>query len=146
MLISDGANSNSYGMLATQLNGFIHEERLKEYCIFKVNKYQCNNMQGKKVIIILDLEVLQEGSEVGAKIGSPIAIAADGTVSAQSADQNRAPNSNSVHSNNGDNKRVARSEAVGSPATKRPSMLDRPTGKLFSKLCKNWAYKARFLV
>jgi len=122
MLISDGANSNSYGMLATQLNGLVHEEKLKEYCIFKVNKYQCNNMQGKKVIIILDLEVLQEGSEVGEKIGSPIAIAADGTVSAQPVDQNRAPNT----SNNGDNKRVARTEAVGSPATKRPSMLDRP--------------------
>ena len=74
MLISDGTNSNSYGMLATQLNSFVHEEKLKEYCIFKVKKYQCNNMQGKKVIIILDLEVLQEGSAVGEKIGNPIAI------------------------------------------------------------------------
>ena len=122
MLISDGANSNSYGMLATQLNALVHEEKLKEYCIFKVKKYQCNNMQGKKVIIILDLEVLQEGSEVGEKLGSPVAIAADGTVQTQSVDQNRTPNI----PNNGDHKRVAQNEPAGSPATKRPSMLDRP--------------------
>ena len=122
MLISDGANSNSYGMLATQLNALVHEEKLKEYCIFKVKKYQCNNMQGKKVIIILDLEVLQEGSEVGEKLGSPVAIAADGTVQTQSVDQNRTPNL----PNNGDHKRVAQNEPAGSPATKRPSMLDRP--------------------
>jgi len=122
MLMSDGANSNSYGMLATQLNGLIHEEKLKEHCIFKVNKFQVNNMQGKKVIIVLDLEVLQDGTEVGEKIGSPVAINADGTIPTQSVDQNRAPNV----PNNGDHKRVARNEAAGSPATKRPSILDRP--------------------
>ena len=131
MLISDGTNSNSYGMLATQLNAFVHEEKLKEYCIFKVKKYQCNNMQGKKVIIILDLEVLQEGSKVGEKLGSPIPIAADGTVPTQSADQNRAPNGSS----NGDQKRAAQNEASGSPATKRPSMLDRPPMGMFKNKC-----------
>ena len=122
MLISDGANSNSYGMLATQLNGYVNEGKLMEYSIFKVNKYQCNNMQGKKVIIVLDLEVLQEGSEVGEKVGSPIPISADGTVPNQEADQNRTPNVPT----NVDNKRGAKYEAAGSPAPKRPSILDRP--------------------
>jgi len=124
MLISDGANSNSYGMLATQLNAYVNEGKLTEYSIFKVKKHQCNNMQGKKVIIVLDLEVLQEGSEVGAKVGSPIPISADGTVPNQESDQNRAPN---IPTNNGDNKR-ARYEAASSPAPapKRPSILDRP--------------------
>lgn len=81
-------------------------------------------MQGKKVIIVLDLEVLQEGSEVGAKVGSPTPISADGTVPNQESDQNRAPN---IPTNNGDNKR-ARYEAASSPAPapKRPSILDRP--------------------
>ena len=124
MLISDGANSNSYGMLATQLNSYVHDGKLTEYSIFKVKKHQCNNMQGKKVIIVLDLEVLQEGSEVGAKLGSPTPISADGTVPNQESDQNRAPN---IPTNNGDNKR-ARYEAASSPAPapKRPSILDRP--------------------
>ena len=121
MLISDGANSNSYGMLATQLNGFVTEGKLTEYSIFKVLKYQCNNMQGKRVIIVLDLEVLQEGNEVCEKVGSPVPIGADGTVANQEADQNRAPNCP-----NNDNKRGARYEPTGSPAPKRPSILDRP--------------------
>jgi len=128
MLISDGVNSNSYGMLATQLNGYIHEEKLQEFCIFKVKNFQCNNMQGKRVIIILDLEILQAGPEVGSKIGSPIAIAADGTVPTQtseangSSDQNRAPNSNIV-----DNKRFAQNQAAGTPPTKKQNFMERPS-------------------
>ena len=125
MLMSDGANSNSYGMLATQLNSYIHDGRLTENCIFRVLKYQCNNMQGKRVIIILELEVLQPGEEVGHRIGSPVAINADGTLpTSVTADQNRPPNAH----NNGDYKRVAVKEPVGSPATKvqRPSILDGP--------------------
>ena len=131
MLISDGVNSNSYGMLATQLNGYIHEEKLQEFCIFKVKNFQCNNMQGKRVIIILDLEILQAGPEVGSKIGSPIAIAADGTVPTQtseangSSDQNRAPNSNIV-----DNKRFAQNQAAGTPPTKKQNFMERPSGKI----------------
>ena len=109
-------------MLATQLNFLIHEEKLNEYCIFKARKFQCNNMQGKKVIIILDLEILYPGAEVGEKIGNPTAIMADGTVSTEPGNQNRAPNVQQ----NGDYKRVANNEAAGSPANKRPSILDRP--------------------
>jgi len=123
LLISDGANSNSYGMLATQLNSYVNDGMLKEYSIFKVKKYQCNNMGGKKVIIVLDLEILQEGSEVGEKVGSPIAMSSDGTVPNQTDDQNRAPN---VPSSNGDSKKRGRYEASPGPAQKRPSILDRP--------------------
>lgn len=57
LLINDGRNSNSYGMLATQLNGLVHSGDLDEFCVFKCKKQQCNIMQGKKVIIILELEV-----------------------------------------------------------------------------------------
>ena len=72
--------SNSYAMLATQLNAMVAKKELNEMCIIKVNKLQCNNMQGKMVIIVLDAEVLRPGSEVGQKIGNPIAINADGSV------------------------------------------------------------------
>ena len=91
-------------------------------------------MQGKKVIIILDLEVLQEGSSVGEKLGSPIPIAADGTVPTQSVDQNRAPNL----PNSGDQKRAAQNSASGSPPTKRPSILDRPPMGKFINKCKTY--------
>jgi len=79
-------------------------------------------MQGKRVTIVLDLEVLQEGNEVCEKVGSPVPIGADGTVANQEVDQSRAPNV----PNNGDNKRGARYEPTGSLAPKRLSILDRP--------------------
>jgi hypothetical protein len=43
----------------------ILSNQLTEYSVVRVNRHLCNNMQGKKVIVILELEVLQAGSEVG---------------------------------------------------------------------------------
>ena len=56
--------SNSYAMLATQLNKMVTDSTLDEFCVIKVKRLQCNTMQGKKVIIILDMEVLRPGSQV----------------------------------------------------------------------------------
>ena len=56
--------SNSYAMLATQLNGMVAEKQLDDYCVVKVKRLQCNTMQGKKVIIILEMEILRPGSQV----------------------------------------------------------------------------------
>jgi hypothetical protein len=49
-----------------QANEMILNNQLTEYSVVRVNRHLCNNMQGKKVIVILELEVLQAGSEVGA--------------------------------------------------------------------------------
>ena len=81
LLISDGMYSNSYAMLATQLNDMIMEGRIPEYTIIRVNKLQCNTMQGKKVIIIMGADVVRSGSQVGQRLGTPVAINAAGTVS-----------------------------------------------------------------
>jgi hypothetical protein len=48
-----------------QANEMILNNQLTEYSVVRVNRHLCNNMQGKKVIVILELEVLQAGSEVG---------------------------------------------------------------------------------
>ena len=116
LLISDGQNSNSYGMLATQLNPMLHDGTLTDFSVVRVNQLQCNNMQGKKVIILLELEVLQPGTEIGDKIGSPIPIASDGSLPAGAQDQNKPMNSVA-------DKRAG-DVAVGQPAAKKPSMLD----------------------
>ena len=80
-------------MLATQLNNLIHENQLSQYSIIKVKKHVCNSMNAssKKVVLILELEVLKPGSEVGERLGSPVTIGADGKVPA-SANQNANPN------------------------------------------------------
>ena len=72
--------SNSCAMLATQLNTLVADKVLEEFCVIRVNKYQCNNIQGKKVIIILELDILKSGASVGQRIGDPIPINNDGTV------------------------------------------------------------------
>ena len=51
-------------MLATQLNHMVIDKKLDDLCVIKANKLQCNTMQGKKVIIILDADVLRPGSQV----------------------------------------------------------------------------------
>ena len=67
-------------MLATEINHLVIDKVLDEFCIIRANRLQCNTMQGKKVIIILDVDVLRSGSQVGQKIGTPIPINADGSV------------------------------------------------------------------
>lgn len=77
--VSDGQYSNSFAMLATQMNHLITEGRLEPNSIVCVKNHICNNVNGKKVIILLDIEILKPGSEVGGKIGEPVQIGADGT-------------------------------------------------------------------
>ena len=38
LLLSDGHYSNSFSMLATQLNNLIHDNQLAQYTIIKVNR------------------------------------------------------------------------------------------------------------
>ena len=83
----------------SQLNHLVHEEALPQYTVIKVKKLVCNQManqvlfsfphktllilnnnQGKRVVIVLDLEVLQKGEMVGKKIGNPVTIGSDGKV------------------------------------------------------------------
>ena len=70
-------------MLATQLNNLIHENQLSQYSIIRVKKHVCNTMNAasKKVVVILELEVLKPGSEVGKRLGSPVTIGPDGKIS-----------------------------------------------------------------
>jgi hypothetical protein len=48
----------------SQANEKISNNELTEFSIIRVSRHLCNNMQGKKVIVILELDVLQPGSEV----------------------------------------------------------------------------------
>lgn len=118
LLISDGMYSNSYAMMATQLNHMITDKVLDEYCVIRVGRLQCNTMQGKKVIIILEAEVLRPGSQVGQKIGTPIAINADGTVNEN--DQKAAQQAG---------KRTGEQTDMGQPMSKKPLQQSNPPSK-----------------
>ncbi|EAW13773.1 replication factor A subunit protein RFA1 [Aspergillus clavatus NRRL 1] len=57
-------------MLATQANHFVTSGMLKKGCFVRLKSFQANSVKGKKILIILDLEVLQELGEAE-KIGEP---------------------------------------------------------------------------
>ncbi|XP_063873516.1 replication protein A 70 kDa DNA-binding subunit-like isoform X2 [Scylla paramamosain] len=73
LLLSDGKWSNSFAMLATQLNPKVDSGDITNNSIIRMDRYVCNTVQeNKKVLIILDLSVIMTGAEVGKKIGTPV--------------------------------------------------------------------------
>ena len=83
LLLSDGLYTNSFSMLATNLNNMIHGQHLELYTIVKVTKLVCNqvpNLLNRVVIILLELEVITPGAQVGSKIGNPVQMGFDGTI------------------------------------------------------------------
>ena len=82
-------------MLATQLNHMVHDNQLAPFTIIKVKKHICNQVGGqtKKVVVILEVEIITPGSEVGTKLGNPAQIGSDGKVPDQvPVNQNTNPN------------------------------------------------------
>ncbi|KAE8400438.1 hypothetical protein BDV37DRAFT_257930 [Aspergillus pseudonomiae] len=57
-------------MLATQANRFVTSGQLRKGCFVRLKSFQSNSVKGKKILIILDLEVLQDLGEAE-KIGEP---------------------------------------------------------------------------
>ncbi|KAE8365243.1 hypothetical protein BDV27DRAFT_127126 [Aspergillus caelatus] len=57
-------------MLATQANRFVTSGQLRKGCFVRLKSFQANSVKGKKILIILDLEVLQDMGEAE-KIGEP---------------------------------------------------------------------------
>ncbi|XP_042529743.1 replication protein A 70 kDa DNA-binding subunit [Dipodomys spectabilis] len=73
LLMSDGLNTLSSFMLATQLNSLVEKEQLSSNCICQINRFIVNTLKdGRRVIILMDLEVLKSAEAVGLKIGNPV--------------------------------------------------------------------------
>lgn len=72
--ISDGLQSVQV-MLATQFNRFVKGGEAKEFSVLKITEFIANEVQGKKIVIILGMEVIGQS---GALIGRPV----DSTMSA----------------------------------------------------------------
>ena len=103
-------------MLATSLNHLIHSNQLASFTVIRVVKHICNQIgqQTKKVVVILEVEILAPGSQVGAKLGSPVQISSDGKIPDSPASQNSNPNAGVAF------KRVAGPGGVVQPPVKIP--------------------------
>lgn len=76
LLISDGQNLYSFAMLATQLNELHQNGQLAEYTVIRIDRYitsvvNRNERGEKRVLIILELNVIKPGGSIGEKIGNP---------------------------------------------------------------------------
>jgi replication factor A1 len=64
-------------MLATQANHVVHEGKLKKGSFVRLKSYQANAVKGKRILIVLDLEVIESLGELE-KIGDPQALTVKG--------------------------------------------------------------------
>ncbi|XP_041808036.1 replication protein A 70 kDa DNA-binding subunit-like [Chelmon rostratus] len=96
LMMSDGQHSLSSFLLATQLNNLADENLLVPNCVCKVKKTITNTLaDGRIVVIVMDMEVLQSAEEIGGKIGNPTPYNAEGKTSSpqESASSSYVPES-----------------------------------------------------
>nr|XP_015223269.1 PREDICTED: replication protein A 70 kDa DNA-binding subunit [Lepisosteus oculatus] len=73
MMMSDGVHTMSSFMLATQLNHLVEQNTVSSNCICQIKRNVHNTLKdGRRVVIIVDVEVLKSASDVGGKIGDPV--------------------------------------------------------------------------
>ncbi|XP_042298618.1 replication protein A 70 kDa DNA-binding subunit [Sceloporus undulatus] len=73
MLMSDGVNTLSSCMLATQLNSMVDDKTLTANAICQINRFIMNTLKdGRRVMIMMDLTVLRAGDANAPKIGNPV--------------------------------------------------------------------------
>ncbi|KAL5099844.1 hypothetical protein RYX36_004171 [Vicia faba] len=100
-VLSDG-EFYEQGMLATQKNGLVHAGRLQKGSIVKLTQFVTNDVQRRKIIIIVDLEVLMDicdmiGKPAPAPKEAPAQIPVIQTGNVQPALGNTAGNAASVN-------------------------------------------------
>ncbi|KAL7283639.1 hypothetical protein ACG7TL_003075 [Trametes sanguinea] len=82
VIVSDGEHFQQ-SMLATQLNHLVEEEQVLKHSIAVIEKFTCNLVQGKKLLIILAMRVLKKEAE---KIGNPTPLQLRGSSSGPSVE------------------------------------------------------------
>uniref|UniRef100_G3UMM4 Replication protein A subunit n=1 Tax=Loxodonta africana TaxID=9785 RepID=G3UMM4_LOXAF len=116
LLMSDGVNTLSSFMLATQLNPLVEEERLSSNCICQINRFIVNTLKdGRRVVILMELEVLKSAEAVGLKIGNPVPY-------------NEAYSSQKQKKSHGQQQVVPTPASAASPPTSKPQQQNGSSG------------------
>lgn len=72
LVLSDGIDFYTSAMLGTQLNDMVHDDMVEVKAVIQMNRYTCNVVQKtRKIIVVLELTVVQKAAEVEGKIGEP---------------------------------------------------------------------------
>jgi len=129
LLLSDGRYSNSFCMLGTQHNERLHNKELEMFTILKLTKVLCNKSenpnanQNKRVIIVLEFDVVAPGAEVGYKIGNPVAMLSDGSAP---NNQNTNPNAGAANNQNANPNAGAALKRPAGPVGGQPPIKTTP--------------------
>ncbi|OJJ57799.1 hypothetical protein ASPSYDRAFT_45728 [Aspergillus sydowii CBS 593.65] len=128
-------------MLAIQANHFVTDGLLRKGCFVKLKQFQANSVKGKKILIILDLEVLKELGEAE-KIGEPKPLESK-------LEEDEKPQSTTISSNGfyGAKPQNAPSQVNSRPQQTRP-MQGPATATIYpiealSPYANKWTIKAR---
>eukprot|EP00057_Strongylocentrotus_purpuratus_P028610 XP_011683084.1 PREDICTED: replication protein A 70 kDa DNA-binding subunit [Strongylocentrotus purpuratus] len=120
LMLSDGEHTCT-AMLATQLNEMVSTGELDVKAAMKLKNYSCNPIANdRRVIVVLDLDIVKKGSEIGVSIGDPTPMRAPGQGGAAPAQQQSRPDSTVSH----DPPQTARPTSYGTgaaPASATPN-------------------------
>uniref|UniRef100_A0A3Q2V981 Replication protein A subunit n=1 Tax=Haplochromis burtoni TaxID=8153 RepID=A0A3Q2V981_HAPBU len=81
LMMSDGQHSLTSCLLATQLNYLSEENLLVPNCVCLLKKTINNTLaDGRRVVVVMDMDILKSAKETGGKIGNPTPYNTDGIV------------------------------------------------------------------
>uniref|UniRef100_A0A669CSI7 Replication protein A subunit n=1 Tax=Oreochromis niloticus TaxID=8128 RepID=A0A669CSI7_ORENI len=81
LMMSDGQHSLTSCLLATQLNYLSDENLLVPNCVCLLKKTVNNTLaDGRRVVVVMDMDILKSAEEAGGKIGNPTPYNTDGIV------------------------------------------------------------------
>ncbi|XP_041656748.1 replication protein A 70 kDa DNA-binding subunit-like [Cheilinus undulatus] len=84
LMMSDSRHTYASFLLATQLNYLIEENLLEPHCVCKVKRTIPNKLaDGRLVVVVMEMEILQSAMEAGGMIGEPTPYNADGKTPSQ---------------------------------------------------------------
>ncbi|XP_014241853.1 replication protein A 70 kDa DNA-binding subunit [Cimex lectularius] len=140
LLISDGEYLNSFAMLATQLTPMLTSGQLSEYSVVKITNHVVsavkNDKGSKRIMIILEIDVLKPGSEVGMKIGNPVPF----TEGAEKPKTQEAPNASTQPARTQTPRRSINDTVYNTPSATRTHPI-----VSLSPYQNNWVIKARVM-
>ncbi|XP_034461504.1 replication protein A 70 kDa DNA-binding subunit-like isoform X1 [Hippoglossus hippoglossus] len=78
LMMSDGQHSSTSFLLVSQLNNLAEENILEPYCVCMLKKTLTNTLaDGRRIVVVIALEILQSAEETEGKIGSPTPYSTD---------------------------------------------------------------------
>ncbi|RWS26554.1 Replication protein A 70 kDa DNA-binding subunit-like protein [Leptotrombidium deliense] len=72
-LLSDGKSSHQFCVMMGQLIERIEMGEFERFSVIQLNEYILNSLQDRKVMIILEPQLIKRGSDIGQRIGNPSA-------------------------------------------------------------------------